>query len=88
MKVVIIHALWCIGCIKTIPNLKEVLKNYSLELKELDYDMDIEEVEKYNVGKVLPVIIIEDENNNEIARISGEKNKSELQEFLESNLVK
>ena len=46
MKVIAIHALWCIACLKTVPNLKETLKKYPYELEELDYDMDIDKVEK------------------------------------------
>lgn len=88
MKVIAIHALWCIACLKTVPNLKEVLKKYPYELEELDYDIDIDKVEKYNVGTILPVFILEDETGTEVNRIKGEKSKKELEIFLESNQVK
>ena len=44
----------------------------NIDIIELDYDMDSEEVIKYNPGKILPVVIFMDRDNNEIDRIIGE----------------
>ena len=43
--------------------------------------MDDEIVEKYNVGDILPVVIVE-KDNKEIKRIIGEKTKREILEEL------
>ena len=43
--------------------------------------MDDEIVEKYNVGDILPVVIVE-KDNKEIKRIIGEKTKKEILEEL------
>ena len=76
MKLVRISSTWCVSCIimnKLWNELKETYKD--LEYEEFDYDMD--DVEKYNVGNILPVIIIY-KDDKEIKRIIGEKNKKDL----------
>lgn len=79
MKIVRISSTWCVSCIimnKLWKKLKE--KNPLIEYVELDYDMD--DVDEYNVGEILPVIIIY-KDNNEIKRIIGEKSEKEF--FME-----
>ena len=67
--------------------INNVLSSFSqLDLIELDYDDDEEKIEKYNIGKTLPVLILLDENNNEIKRIIGEKTEKELTEFLKEGI--
>ncbi|MBQ3021275.1 MAG: thioredoxin family protein [Bacilli bacterium] len=78
MKIIKINAMWCPGCLisKNIWNeIETIYPNH--EYINLDYDLDDEIVEKYKVGDILPVVIIED-NNKEIKRIIGEKNKKEI----------
>ena len=82
MKIIKINAMWCPGCLisKSIwCEIENMYPNY--EYISLDYDMDEEIVEKYNVGDILPVVIIEN-NNEEIKRIVGEKTKKEILEEL------
>jgi len=50
-----------------------------IEIESLDYDFD--DVEKYNVGEILPVLIKFD-NDKEIDRIVGEKSLKEVEQFL------
>ena len=79
-KIIIISAVWCPSCLilnKEIKNIKNDFPN--LEIEKLDYDLD--DIEDYNVGKILPVIILE-ENNTEINRLIGEKTYEEIKEFL------
>ena len=57
MKVVKITAMWCSACLIMNKVWSKVKDNFDFEIEELDYDLDEEEVEKYNVGKVLPVFI-------------------------------
>ena len=71
MKIVKISAIWCGACLimnKVWGKLKE---NYEFEDVELDYDMDEEEVEKYNPGDILPVFIVYD-GDKEILRMTEE----------------
>lgn len=59
-----------------------ILKKYDIETVELDLDMDMEEVEKYNPGNILPVFIFE-KNNQEIKRVVGELKESEMIKIIE-----
>jgi len=82
MKLIKIGAIWCSGCIIMNNILADLTTEYNLEIKELDYDYD-EETKKYNVGKILPVIIVLNAENREIKRIVGEKSKKELISILD-----
>ena len=83
MKIVKISAIWCPACIITNKFFKEVKENHK-DIEFIDYDLDFdgEEVDKYNVGNILPVIIFLDENGNEIKRIIGEKKKDEIEKEI------
>lgn len=82
MKVVKINAIWCSGCLIMNKVWKNILKKYDIETISLDYDMDEEEVLKYNVGSVLPVLIFY-KDNNEVRRVIGEKSEEELLKVIE-----
>ena len=84
MKIIRISAIWCPACLI----MKKVWKNIDVsnfEIIDYDYDMDNTEIEKYNVGKILPVYIFID-NDKEIKRLVGElsldKLKKEIEELL------
>lgn len=78
MKIIKIGALWCSACLITNNALSKYIdENKDIELVTLDYDFDEEMVKKYNPGKVLPVIIFEQEGK-EILRLVGEKNYEEI----------
>lgn len=80
MKIIKINAMWCPGCLISKSIWNEIETEYpNHEYISLDYDLDEEEVEKYNVGEILPVVIFE-KNNKEIKRIIGEKTKKEILE--------
>ena len=84
MKIIKISAMWCPSCLIMNDLIDEVIDKYNVvEYTKYDFDLDQEEVSKFNVGNILPVIIKLDENNNEISRLIGEKSKKELEEFLE-----
>jgi len=77
MKIIKISALWCPGCLVMKKIWKNILNDYpDLNIEELDYDMDNEEVNKYNPGKVLPVIIFLDDDGNELTRLIGEQKEN------------
>ena len=81
MKVVKINAIWCSGCLVMNKRWKNILKSYDIETINLDYDMDEEEVNKYNVGDILPVFIFFDQDK-EITRVIGEVSEKEMLDKL------
>lgn len=82
MKIIKISALWCPACLITTKALdKFIEENESVEVLNLDYDFDEDEVKKYDVGKVLPVLIFE-KDGIEVLRLVGEKNYSEIKKLV------
>ena len=77
MRVVKINAIWCSGCLVMNKIWKNITSKYDIETINLDYDMDEDEVSKYNVGDILPVFILYDEDK-EITRIIGEVSEKEM----------
>ncbi|MBQ2909793.1 MAG: thioredoxin family protein [Bacilli bacterium] len=82
MKVVKINAIWCSGCLVMNKIWKNILKSKNIETINLDYDMDEDEVKKYNVGDLLPVFIFY-KDDKEVKRIVGEKSEEELLKIIE-----
>ena len=81
MKIVKISAIWCGACLM-MNKVWNKLKDNNIELIELDYDMDEEEVKKYNPGDKLPVFIVYD-NDKELLRLTGEFSYDEFINKLE-----
>ena len=75
-EIIVISAVWCPSCLILKKELRKLNEEYGLEFKMLDYDLDEDEVNKYNVGDKLPVIIYEDK------RLIGEKKYVELVNFF------
>lgn len=83
MKLLKFSAVWCPGCLVMKKIWKEVIEeNPNITIEEYDYDMDEDEVIKYNVGEKLPVVIMVDDMENEIKRLTGEKTKEEITCFI------
>ena len=82
MKVVKINAVWCSGCLIMNKVWNNILKIKEIETINLDYDMDEEEVKKYNVGDILPVFIFY-KNDEEVVRVVGEKSEEQLLKIIE-----
>ena len=81
MKIIRISAIWCPACLV----MKKVWKNIDTskyEIIDYDYDMDTLEIEKYNVGKILPVYIFMNDDK-EIKRIVGEISIDKLKKELD-----
>ncbi len=78
MKVIKVNAIWCSGCLVMNKVWNNIQKVKPIETIELDYDMDIEEVSKYNIGNILPVFIFMDNNDKELLRVIGEKKEEEM----------
>ena len=81
MKLIKISAMWCPSCLIMNYRINKYLIDKNVEVIDYDYDIDNEEIKKYNVGKVLPVIIVLD-NNKEIKRLVGEYSVRELEKQL------
>ena len=82
MKLIVVSAVWCPSCLILNKQLKKIKDDYpELEIIKYDYDFD-DEVEKYEVGEKLPVMIVLDDDGNEIRRMVGEKKDEEIREFI------
>lgn len=82
MKIIKIGAIWCPGCLVMKKIWKNIEKNNELNIIELDYDLDKEEVEKYNIGNVLPVVIFLNDNEQELERLIGEQKEEKILEII------
>ena len=80
-KIIVISAVWCPSCLILKKYLKRLKEEYNLDIEMLDYDLDEEEVSKYESGNKLPVMIYNDN------RLIGEKNYDEIVNFLKENNV-
>ena len=80
MKIVKINSLGCPSCIIMNKVFNKIKEKYNFDLEELDYDFD--DIEKYNIGNILPVYIFY-KNNNEIKRICGEHKLEEIEKIIE-----
>lgn len=76
MKVIEITAIWCPSCLVMRPIYEKIYEKYNLDVTKLDYDTD--DVKEYNVGNILPVLIINDK------RFIGEVKMKEIENYLES----
>lgn len=86
MKIVIINAMWCPGCLISKSIWNEIKLMYpNIEYINYDYDLDEENIIKYNIGDIVPVVIFE-KDNIEIKRVIGEKSKKEILDIMEKIL--
>ncbi len=81
MKIIKIGALWCPGCLLINNSINKIKEEYGLEIVEYDYDFDME-VEEYDVGSVLPVLIFI-KDKKEVSRLTGERSYKEIKEEVE-----
>lgn len=82
MKVIKITAVWCSGCLIMNKIWNNILQKNDILTINLDYDMDYEEVLKYDVGNILPVFIFF-KDEKEIKRVVGEIKEQELLKIVE-----
>lgn len=88
MKIIIINAMWCPGCLISKSIWNEIKLLYpNIEYINYDYDLDEENIIKYNIGDIVPVVIFE-KDNIEIKRVIGEKSKKEILDIMEKILWK
>ena len=84
MKIIKIGAIWCPGCLIMKKIWKSITELYpNIDITDLDYDINSEEIKKYNPGKVLPVIIFLDDNDNELERLIGEQKEKTITDIID-----
>lgn len=79
MKIVKINSMTCTSCIIMNNIINEIKDKYNIEVDSLDYDFD--DVDDYNVGNILPVIIFY-KDNTEYKRLVGEHSKKEVEDVV------
>jgi thiol-disulfide isomerase/thioredoxin len=85
-ELVVISAVWCPSCLILNKNLKKLNEeNLDIKINKLDFDLDEDEVEEYNVGDKLPVVVFK-KDNQEVSRLIGEKSYDELLTFIKENI--
>lgn len=80
MKIVRISSLGCVSCIimnKVINKLKE---EYVFDIEDYDYDFD--DIEEFNPGNIMPVLIFY-KDDTEYKRLTGEHKLEELESIME-----
>lgn len=83
MKMIRISAIWCTSCLITYQTWKKIQEEYKdFEYIEYDYDTD-SEVQEFNIGTIIPAIIILDNDNKEITRIIGEKSQKDIKKVID-----
>ena len=83
MKIIKINAVWCPACLVVNNVWNKILIDYpDLDITTLDYDIDEDEVKKYNVGDVLPVMIFI-QDGVEVKRLVGEKKYEEIKGVID-----
>ena len=75
-------AIWCPACLVMSPIWDKLDTEFDLNLETYDYDMDKEMVEKYQVGKILPEVILY-KDDKEVERFVGEYAFKYLHKVLE-----
>jgi len=89
MKILKFGAEWCSGCIIMKPRWQEIEKEYpELDTKYYDFDVDKDQIEKYEINDILPVFIFLDKDDKEIIRLDGEVDKVKLIEIINENKEK
>ena len=78
-KLLVFSATWCGPCNALKPTLLELEQD---RLVYYDVDTAIDEREKYSVGAV-PTIILVDEDGKELERLVGSQPLSKLQDLLD-----
>jgi thiol-disulfide isomerase/thioredoxin len=82
MKVKVISAAWCHACLLMKKRIKEFQKTHDVQFEFIDLDFDEEKLVGLEVGKVLPVYFIY-QDEILIKRFVGEKTIEELEKEIQ-----
>ena len=84
MKLLKFQASWCQPC-KTLTSLLSTMQiPFPIEVIDADENKDL--LQKYNVRSI-PVLILLDENNNEIDRLTGSTTNDKITALLNKELL-
>lgn len=81
MKVKVLTAVWCHACLLMKKRIKEYQKTHDIQFEFIDIDFDTEKCEGLEIGKVLPVYFIY-QDDKLIKRFVGEKSIDELEKEI------
>jgi len=82
MQIIRITAMWCMSCLAMKKTWKQVFSEYDdIDIQDYDLDFDKDKVIPLEIGKILPVLIIYNDNK-ELARLVGEQSKKELTKII------
>mgnify|MGYP003537556604 FL=1 len=84
MKLLKFQASWCQPCKVLTSILNTMQIPFPVEVIDADENKDM--LQKYNVRSV-PVLILLDENNNEIDRLTGSTTKDKITALLNKELL-
>lgn len=75
--------MWCTSCLVMKKRWKIVFESFpQFEIIDYDFDFDEKKVRDFEVGNILPVLILFDHEGSEIKRIIGEKSVKEMMKLL------
>lgn len=80
MKIVRISSTWCPSCLVTKKYFDDLKEKYK-DIEYIEYDYDIDDISKYGVKDILPVVIVF-KDDMEIMRLIGENNLKEIEKEL------
>ena len=80
MKIIRISSMWCPSCLVTKRYFDDLKERYK-DIEYIEYDYDIDDISKYNVKDILPVVIVF-KNDVEIMRLIGENNLKDIEKML------
>lgn len=83
MKVKVLSAAWCHACLLMKKRIKEYQKTHDIEFEFIDIDFEEEKCKGLEIGKVLPVYFIYQDNQC-IKRFVGEKSIDELEKEIQN----
>lgn len=84
MKLLKFQASWCQPCKVLTSILNTMQIPFPVEVIDADENKDL--LQKYNVRSI-PVLILLDENNNEIDRLTGSTTKDKITALLNKELL-
>jgi len=82
LKIAKFSAIWCPACLVMNPIWEKLASEFDMEIDYFDYDMNNEDVKKYNVGNILPEVILY-KDDIEIERFVGEYAYKYLHKVIE-----
>jgi thioredoxin 1 len=81
MRVLKFYADWCGPCKVLTEVIHGAQDKINIPIEEIDIDKNSDAVIQYGIRSV-PTMILLDENNNELKRVTGSLNQSDLFTFL------